>query len=135
MDEAYGRLDYDRRDGAAIITLRRPEALDALTLDMIDTIRVLESSTGADGKPRPHAPPKTERRRASMLPQTVVPRAMATMKAQVNRHMSMDFLSASEDTDRIMQEALRHPDAVEGARSYAERRPPRFAPFSEGFPK
>lgn len=122
MDEAYGRLDYDRRDGAAIITLRRPEALDALTLDMIDTIRVLESSTGADGKPRPHAPPKTERRRASML-------------AQVNRHMSMDFFSASEDTDRIMQEALRHPDAVEGARSYAERRPPRFAPFSEGFPK
>ena len=55
MDEAYGRLDYDRRDGAAIITLRRPEALDALTLDMIDTIRVLESSTGADGKPHPLA--------------------------------------------------------------------------------
>ena len=102
---------------------RKVEAEEALRIGLVDRVvpadQLLESAVEY----------------ARMLAQSVAPRAMATMKAQVYRHMSMDFVSASEDTDRIMQEALRHPDAVEGARSYAERRPPRFAPVSEGFPK
>ena len=62
---------------------------------------------------------------------TVAPRAIATIKRQVYDHWAQDFLAASVQSERLMQEALAHPDAAEGARSFMERRPPRFAPLGE----
>lgn len=58
---------------------------------------------------------------------TVSPRALATIKAQVHRHLECGFDQAALESDALMGEALRHPDAAEGARSFIERRPPRFA--------
>jgi enoyl-CoA hydratase/carnithine racemase len=58
---------------------------------------------------------------------TVSPRAIATIKAQVHRHLECGFDQAALESDALMTEALRHPDAAEGAKSFIERRPPRFA--------
>ena len=57
---------------------------------------------------------------------TVAPHALAVMKAQVHRQLAMSFEEASADCDREMRAALVHPDAAEGARSFIERRAPRF---------
>lgn len=61
------------------------------------------------------------------MAQSVSPRAVATIKAQVHRHLACGFDQAATESDALMTEALRHPDAAEGARSFIERRPPRFA--------
>jgi enoyl-CoA hydratase/carnithine racemase len=65
---------------------------------------------------------------------TVSPRALAVIKAQVHRHLAMSFDDAVLDAEALMGEALAHPDAAEGAASFVERRPPRFAswPADEG---
>ncbi|MDP3173849.1 MAG: enoyl-CoA hydratase-related protein [Phenylobacterium sp.] len=273
MGETADHLKYEVRDNVALITLTRPEALNALSLDMIDGIRaavkrataddavfalvftgegrgfsagmdmgVLQNSTGAAGNPRPHfeagdgtpalfgyllgtpkpvicaingvaagggfvlammsdlrfaaeeatfitvfskrgliaehamswllprqigtsraldllwSSRKVDAQEAlriglvdrvvpaadlvqaaidyvAMLKANVAPRAVATIKTMVYRHLSMDFVAASEDCERIMRAALKHPDAVEGGASFVERRPPAFAPVSEGFPQ
>lgn len=64
---------------------------------------------------------------AAQLAATVSPRAMAVIKAQVHRHLAMAFDDAARECDALMKEALRHPDAAEGAASFIERRAPRFA--------
>lgn len=65
------------------------------------------------------------------LAETVSPRAVAVMKAQVLADLERGFAAASADTARLMTEALAHPDAAEGAASFVERRSPRFAPWPE----
>jgi enoyl-CoA hydratase/carnithine racemase len=60
------------------------------------------------------------------------PRALAVMKAEVHRHLAMPFDEAARDADRLMAEALSHPDAAEGAAAFLERRPPRFADWRGG---
>ena len=60
----------------------------------------------------------------------VSPRAIATIKAQVHRHLECGFDQAALESDALMGQALRHPDAAEGARSFIERRAPRFAAWS-----
>lgn len=72
----------------------------------------------------------------AQLAATVSPRALAVMKAQVHRHLATSFDAAAIESDALMGAALRHPDAAEGAASFIERRPPRFAKFaqSEGDP-
>ncbi len=62
---------------------------------------------------------------------TVSPSAIATIKRQVYAHWEQDFLAASVASDRLMQKALAHPDAREGALSFIERRPARFQPLGE----
>ncbi len=59
---------------------------------------------------------------------TVAPRAIATIKRQVYEHWAKDFLVASVASEAMMQDALAHPDATEGAMSFIERRSPQFAP-------
>ncbi len=68
---------------------------------------------------------------AEELKAVASPRALATIKSQVYRHLSESFRPAVDDTDRLMTEALRHPDAREGAQSFVERRPPRFAAWPD----
>jgi len=63
------------------------------------------------------------------LRENVSPRALAVIKEQVYAHLSQPYLPAAQECDRLMVEALRHPDALEGAKSFMERRPPRFAPW------
>jgi enoyl-CoA hydratase/carnithine racemase len=62
---------------------------------------------------------------------TVAPRAIAAIKRQVYEHWDRDFLPASIESAELMQAALAHPDAREGALSFIERRAPRFEGLGE----
>ncbi|GGC71930.1 enoyl-CoA hydratase-related protein [Chelatococcus reniformis] len=61
---------------------------------------------------------------------TVSPRALAVMKAQVHRDVGRPFAESVAETHHHMIAALRSADAGEGARSFVERRPPRFAAWT-----
>lgn len=67
---------------------------------------------------------------AEQLAASVSPRALATIKAQVLADLERPFGAAARDAEQRMRLALRHPDAAEGAASYLERRPPRFAAWT-----
>ena len=67
---------------------------------------------------------------AADLAANVSPRALAVIKAQLHRHLETGFDAASRDAADLMTDALAHPDATEGAQSFIERRPPRFAPWT-----
>jgi enoyl-CoA hydratase/carnithine racemase len=63
---------------------------------------------------------------------TVSPQAVAVIKSQVLRHVATTFDDAATETEVLIAQALARPDAAEGAASFVERRPPRFAPWPEG---
>jgi enoyl-CoA hydratase/carnithine racemase len=63
------------------------------------------------------------------LAANVSPRSLAVIKAQVYGHLSLGMEAAIRHSDKIMTEALTHPDATEGVASFVERRPPRFQPW------
>ena len=67
---------------------------------------------------------------AAELAANVSPRALAVIKAQLHRHLEVGFEAAAQDAAGLMAQALKHPDATEGAQSFLERRPPRFAPWT-----
>jgi enoyl-CoA hydratase/carnithine racemase len=69
-------------------------------------------------------------RYAADLAANVSPRALAVIKAQLHRHLETGFEAAARDAADLMNDALAHPDATEGAQSFIERRPPRFAPWT-----
>jgi enoyl-CoA hydratase/carnithine racemase len=66
------------------------------------------------------------------LAATASPRSMARMKALVLRGWSAPIDVALHEVNDEMQEALDHPDATEGVRSFVERRPPQFQPWTGG---
>ena len=61
------------------------------------------------------------------LAENVGPTSMAIIKSQVYRHLSESFPVAARETDQLVRESLTRPDAKEGAASFVERRPPKFA--------
>jgi enoyl-CoA hydratase/carnithine racemase len=63
------------------------------------------------------------------LAANISPRSIAVIKSQIYRHMSEALAPAVRDADRLMNQALEHPDAKEGVASLLEKRPPRFQPF------
>lgn len=60
------------------------------------------------------------------LAATVSPGSMAHTKRLVYRHSGAMFEQALREADVAQWEALSHPDAVEGVRSYVEQRAPNF---------
>lgn len=64
----------------------------------------------------------------------VSPRAMAVIKRQVYAHWSTALREASIECEWQMNEALAHADAEEGARSFIERREPRFGALEARLP-
>jgi enoyl-CoA hydratase/carnithine racemase len=94
---------------------RRVDAAEAYRIGLADRIAAPEDLMGA-----------VEAYVADMAA-TVSPRVVAVMKAQVHAHLGMTFDEAAAETMTAMAESLAHPDAAEGAASFVERRPPRFA--------
>lgn len=68
------------------------------------------------------------------LAANVSPRAMAVIKRQVYAHWSAALREASIECEWQMNEALAHSDAEEGARSFLERREPRFGALEVRLP-
>jgi enoyl-CoA hydratase/carnithine racemase len=66
------------------------------------------------------------------LAETASPRSMARMKTLVLRGWSAPIDVALREVNDEMDEALAHPDATEGVRSFVEKRPPRFLPWTGG---
>src|SRR5438477_409015 len=66
------------------------------------------------------------------LAETVSPKSIATMKAQVYRHLGEGARPALEDSDRLTRASLDHPDAKEGAMALMEKRAPNFQPWTGG---
>ncbi len=66
------------------------------------------------------------------LAANVSPRSIAVIKSQVYRHLSEGLAPAIHDADRLMKQALEHPDAKEGVASLLEKRPPRFERWHGG---
>ena len=66
------------------------------------------------------------------LAANVSPRSIAVIKSQIYRHLSEGMAPAIHDADRLMKQALEHPDAKEGVESLLEKRPPHFQRWHGG---
>lgn len=64
---------------------------------------------------------------ARMLADTVSPRSMAIMKAQVWKANFQDFNEALEVADEEMKASLAHSEFKEGVAHFLEKRPPKFS--------
>ena len=68
---------------------------------------------------------------AEELATRVSPRAMASIKAQVYRHLTEELDAALDDSDDLMLHSLRQPDFAEGVAAFQARRPPSFSGLSQ----
>jgi enoyl-CoA hydratase/carnithine racemase len=69
---------------------------------------------------------------AKDLAANVSPASMATIKRQIQRHLTMSIDEAVADTMELMKESLVGPDFNEGVHSYLDKRQPEFSPLGEG---
>ena len=60
------------------------------------------------------------------LAERASPAAMATIKAQVHRHAAQALLTALDDSDRLMLDALAGADFPEGVAAFTQKRPPAY---------
>ena len=99
---------------------RRVEAEEALRLGLLDRLVPADGLIDAVVEYAEH------------LASQISPRAIAVIKSQVYRHLSEAMGPALEDSQRLMDEQLKHPDATEGAMALIERRAPKFQPWTGG---
>lgn len=99
---------------------RRVDAAEALRIGLVD--RVVAADRLID----------EARAYIRDLAANVSPRSLAVVKSQIYRHLSEGLAPAIHDADRLMKDALEHPDAKEGVASLLEKRPPRFQRWHGG---
>ncbi len=75
----------------------------------------------------PDALVATAREYVSQLAETASPAAIAETKRLVYRHLGLGYREALEEAEESQNRFVVAPDAVEGARAFMEKRPPRFA--------
>jgi enoyl-CoA hydratase/carnithine racemase len=68
----------------------------------------------------------TARAYINRLSTTTAPKAIGATKRLVYEHLGLGYEAALRDAERVQNRFVTAPDAVEGARSFVERRPPRF---------
>jgi enoyl-CoA hydratase/carnithine racemase len=61
------------------------------------------------------------------------PKSMATMKAQIYRHLHMDENESIREANRWMVRSFSFPDFKEGVQSFVEKREPNFEPLPAGY--
>ncbi|HMO95485.1 MAG TPA: hypothetical protein PKD27_05140, partial [Tepidiformaceae bacterium] len=91
----YEEILYEVDGPAAVITLNRPEALNAFTYRTLAEAKAYISELAASASP------------ASLM----------RMKQQVYRHLNMDLGEAMRESQRLMDESLKQADFGEGVRS------------------
>ncbi len=99
---------------------RRIDAAEALRIGLVDRVAAPERLLGE------------ARDYIRELAANVSPRSIAVIKSQIYRHLSEAMAPAIHDADRLMKQALEHPDAKEGVASLLEKRPPRFERWNGG---
>ncbi len=62
----------------------------------------------------------------------VSPGSLADTKRLLYRQLGIGYPEALRETDKVQWQALDRPDALEGTRSFIERRPPKFARLGAG---
>jgi enoyl-CoA hydratase/carnithine racemase len=61
------------------------------------------------------------------------PRSMATIKAEIYRHDSMDLPSSVTEANKLMNRSFAFADFPEGVKSFVERRNPNFEPLPDDY--
>jgi enoyl-CoA hydratase/carnithine racemase len=98
---------------------RKIDAQEALRVGLVEFV------TG------PEALLSETRAYVEQLAATVSPASLRDTKHMVYRHLGLGYREALVDTDRIQTASLDRPDVLEGARSFIEKRPPRFPRLGE----
>ncbi len=62
----------------------------------------------------------------SRLSFTTAPKAIGATKKLIYDHLGLGYEAALRDAERVQNRFVTAPDAIEGARSFVERRPPEF---------
>jgi len=107
-------------------------ALDLLWMsDRIDAVAALEIGM-VDRVVEPDALLATAREYVERLAATSPPAAIAETKRLVYRHLGTDLVTALREAETSQNRFVTAPDAVEGARSFLEKRAPVFGRIGEG---
>lgn len=61
------------------------------------------------------------------------PKSLATIKAQIYRHMHLDENAAILEANKLMTRSFRFPDFGEGVKSFIEKRAPAFEPLPQDY--
>lgn len=68
----------------------------------------------------------TARDYVSRLSKVTAPKAIGATKRLVYEHLGLGYEAALRDAERVQNQFVTAPDAIEGAQSFLERRPPEF---------
>lgn len=109
--------------GRALDLLWTGDRIDAATAREIGLVERVVPPADLVGAARAYV-----RRLAEVAP----PAAMAETKRLVYEHAGMDLVTALREAEAVQNRFVTSPDAVEGAKSFLEKRPPRFERLGAG---